>query len=67
MKKEFVKVLKQRNLGKYDDLYVQSNTLLVADVFNNFRNMCLEIYVLDPAHFLSVPGLPLRAALETAK
>ena len=41
----------KRNLGGYYDLYVQSVTLLLADVFENFRNMCLEIYELDPAHF----------------
>ena len=45
------------NLGKFHDLYVQSNTLMLADVFENFNNMCLEIYELDPAKFLSVPGL----------
>ena len=39
-----------RNLGDYDDLYV-SDTLLLADVFKNFRNLS------DPAHFLSAPGL----------
>ena len=33
-----------KNLGKYQDLYVQSDTLLVADVFENFRNMCLKHY-----------------------
>ena len=41
----------KRNLEDYYDLYVQSITLLLADVFGNFRNMCLEIYELDPAHF----------------
>ena len=45
------------NLGKFHDLYVQSDTLMLADVFENFNNMCLEIYELDPAKFLSVPGL----------
>ena len=49
------KTLKKK-LGEYD-LHVQSNTLLLADVFENFRNMCLEIYELDPAKFLLVPGL----------
>ena len=38
-----------KKLGEYHDLYVQSDTLLLADVFENFRNMCLEIYELDPA------------------
>ena len=46
-----------KNLGEYHDLYVQSNTLLLADVFENFRNMCLKIYELDPAKFISTPGL----------
>ena len=37
-----------KHLGEYHDLYVQSNTLLLADVFENFRNMCINIYELDP-------------------
>ena len=53
-----------KNLGKYHDLYVQSDTLLLADVFENFRNMCLEIYELDPAKFLLAPGLAWQAALK---
>ena len=48
---------KLNNLGDYHDLYVQSDTLLLADVFENFRDMCLKDYELDPAHFLSLPGL----------
>ena len=40
-------------LGEYYDLYVQSDRLLLVDVFENFRNMCLKIYELDLAHFLS--------------
>ena len=51
------KEFKIKNLGEYHDLYVQSGTLLLADVFENFRNKCVEIYEFDPAHFLSVPGL----------
>ena len=51
------KVFKLENLGDYHDLYVQSDTLLLSDVFNNFRDMCLKEYELDPAHFLSLPGL----------
>ena len=46
-----------KNLGEYHDLYVQSDTLFLADVFENFRNMCLQIYELDPTKFLSAPGL----------
>ena len=41
-------------LEEYHDLYDQSDTLLLADAFENFRNMCLEIYGLDPVQFLSM-------------
>ena len=58
------KILKLNNLGEYHDLYVQSYTLLLADVFEKFRNKCLEVYELDPAHFLSLPGLAWQACLE---
>ena len=50
-------VFKLENLGNYHDLYAKSDTLLLADVFNNFRDMCLKEYELDPAHFLSLSGL----------
>ena len=52
------------NLGDYHDLYVQSDTLLLANVFENFRDMCLKEYELDPAHFLSPPGLAWQACLK---
>ena len=42
---------------KLNDLYVKSDTLLLADVFENFRNTCIKVYELDPVHFLSLPGL----------
>ena len=42
--KRVVKDFKTKHLGKYNDLYVQSDTLLLADVFENFRNKCIEIY-----------------------
>ena len=48
-------------------MYVQSNTLFLADVFENFRNMCLKIYELDPAKFLSAPGLAWQASLKKTK
>ena len=56
-----------KNVGKNHDLYVQSNTLLSADVFENFRNTCLEIYELDPVKNLSAPGLAWQAALKKTK
>ena len=55
---------KLNNLGDYHDLYVQSDTLLLADVFENVRDMCLKEYELDPAHFLSLPGLAWQACLK---
>ena len=48
-------------------MYVQSDTLLLADVFENFRYKCIEICELDPAHFLSVPGLVWQACLKKAR
>ena len=51
-------------LGEYKDLYVQSDTILLADVFESFRNLCLNIYGLDPAYFLSLPGLAWQACLK---
>ena len=58
------KVFKLENLGDYHDLYVQSDTLLLADVFDNFRDMCLKECELDPAHFLSLPGLAWQVCLK---
>ena len=57
-------VFEINNLGEYHDLYVQSDTLLLADVFENFRNMCLEIYELDLIYFVSEPGLARQACLN---
>ena len=48
-------------------MYPQNNTLLLADISENFRNMCLEIYELYPAKFLSAPGLAWYAALKKTK
>ena len=53
-----------KSLGEHHDLYVQFDTPLLADVFETFRDKCLEIYELDPAHFLSAPGLAWQACLK---
>ena len=58
------KRFKLKHLGEYHDLYVQSDTLLLADVFENFKKTCLKVYELDPAHFLSLPGLAWQACLK---
>ena len=55
------RLAKLKNLGDYHDLYVQADTLLLADVFENFRNKGIEIYEIDPAHFLSARGLAWQA------
>ena len=49
---------------EYHDLHVQIYTLLLADVFENFRNMCLEIYKLGLAKFILAPGLARQTALK---
>ena len=56
--------LKFKNPREYHDLYVPSDTLLLADVFENFRNKCIEIYELDPANLLSALGLAWQACLK---
>ena len=53
-----------KNLGEYHDLYVQSDTALLSDVFDNFRDKCIEMYRLDPAHFFIAPGLAWKACLK---
>ena len=55
---------KIKTLGEYHDLYVQSDTALLADVFENFRDKCIEIYKIDPAYFSSAPGLAWQACLK---
>ena len=56
-----------QNLGEYHDLYVQSDTLQLVAVFEKFRGKCIEIYQLDPAHFVSAPGLAWQACLKKTK
>ena len=53
-----------KNLGEYYDLYVQSDTLLLADVFKNLWNIRLEIHEFDPEKLFSAPGLACQAALN---
>ena len=65
--KKYWEVFGIRNLGEYHDLYVQCDTLLLVDVFEKFRDTCIEIYGLDPSHFLSAPGLAWQACLKRQK
>ena len=57
-------VFEIRNLGEYHDLYVQTDSSLLVDLFENLRDTCIEIYGLDPSHFLSAPGLAWQACLK---
>ena len=57
-------VFETKNLGEYYDLYVQSDTLLLADVYENFRSLCFDKYELDPVYFVSAPGLAWQACLK---
>lgn len=57
-------VFNVQNLGQYHDLYLVSDVLLLADVFENFRNVCLDYYKLDPAHYFTSPGLAWDACLK---
>ena len=56
-----------RNLGEYHDLYLKTDVLLLADVFEEFRNICLENYNLDPAWYYTSPGLSWDALLKHSK
>ena len=51
-------------MGDYHDLYLKSDILLLADVFENFRVTCLQYYKLDPCHYFTSPGLSWDAMLK---
>ena len=59
------KYLEIKDLGKYHELYVQGNTLLLPYVFENFRNTYFKIYTLDPDFFLIAPGLAWQSGKKT--
>ncbi|RLU18819.1 hypothetical protein DMN91_009176 [Ooceraea biroi] len=50
-------------LGQYSDLYLKTDVLLLADVFQNFRETCIRSYGLDPAHYYTLPGYTWDAML----
>ena len=56
-----------QNLGEYCDQYVQRDTSLLVDVFENFSNKWIKIYDLDPIYFLLAPGLAQQSCLEKAE
>ena len=65
--KRVYKEFNNKNLGDFHHSYVKGDTLLLADVFENFRNKCIKIHELDPAHFLSASRSAWEAALKKTK
>ena len=55
---------KLQTMGEYHNLYLKSDILLLADVFENFRKTCLQYYKLDPCHYFTSPGLSWDAMLK---
>ena len=58
---------KIKNVGAYHNLYAQRDILLVAEIFEDFRNKCIKIHESDTGHFLSTTGLAWKAAIKRAK
>jgi len=56
--------MNMQSLKDYHDFYLYTDTILLADVFETFRDMCITNYCLDPAHFYTSPGLSWQAALK---
>ena len=64
--KQVWNTMEKKILGSYHDTHLKRDVLLLADVFETFRNMCLKHYKLDPGHFYTAPGLVWQALLKTA-
>lgn len=65
--KRVFKEFNLKNLGEYHNLYLKTDVLLLADVFENFRKTCLLYYKLDPLHYFSVPEMTWDAMLKMPK
>ena len=64
---EVWEALKIKTLGEYHDIYLKLDTCLLADVFENFRNISMKLYELDPAWYFTSPGLSWDAMLKHTK
>ena len=58
------KEFKMNNVGDYRDLYVKRDTVLLADVFENFKIMCMKIYEADPFHFFNSAGVSMASLFK---
>ena len=67
MRGQFGKSLKLTNLGEYHDLYIKTDVILLANVFEAFRGVCLKNYELDSAHFHTAPGLAWKACSKKTR
>ena len=67
MRGRFGKRLPFKNPGEYHDLYLKTDVILLANVFEVFREVCLKNYGLDQAHFYTAPGLPWKACPKKTK
>ena len=56
-----------KDLGEYHDLHLKTDVILLANVFEAFRKVCLKNYGLDPAHFYTAPGLARKASLKKTR
>ena len=65
--KKVSRKLNIKTLGEYHDLYLKSDVLLLADVFEHFRKTCIDYYKLDPCHYYTAPGLSWDACLKMTK
>ena len=65
--KKVWQLLKFKNIGELHDHYVKTDVLLLADVFERFRDMTLDFYQLDACHFITAPGLAWSAAMKMKK
>ena len=61
------KEFEPKDLGEYHDLYLKTDIILLANVFEAFRKVCLKNYGLDPAHFYTAPGLAWKACLKKTR
>jgi hypothetical protein len=61
------KLFNCQTIGDYSDIYLKSDVLILADVFENFRKTCINSYKLDPAHYFTAPGLSWDAMLKNTK